>query len=237
MASGLGKCVSEFVCKNRHATPNSIVSNATILYNHFMNEEQTPAAAAESPKYGWKQIVKEIVIFAVIAVCIVLPFRVFIAEPYVVSGASMSPTFETGHYLIVDKISYKLGEEPPRNSVVIFTFPQGTDYPSEEGKDLIKRVIGLPGDTVTEVGNAVTITNAQNQNGFTVDQSYVVHPLPENFSVTLKAGQYFVMGDNRAESFDSRSWGVLPASDIIGRPVLRLWPVSEIGILPGNDTK
>lgn len=198
-----------------------------------MNEEKSPTPPSETKKSTFKQVVKEVVIFAVIAFGIVFPFRMFIAEPYIVSGASMDPTFATGHYLIVDKLSYKF-HEPQRNSVIIFKFPESAGVPSEDGKDLIKRVIGLPGDTVTEVGDTVTITNAENPKGFVLDQSYVVHPLPSAFSITLKDGQYFVMGDNRAESYDSRSWGVLPASDIIGRPVLRLWPLTEIGILPGD---
>lgn len=218
-----------------------IVSSCTLLYTSAMNDEQninidsSPAMQDNQKKPDtFKSIVKEIIIFALIAFGIVLPFRMFIAEPYIVSGASMSPTFETGHYLIVDKISYKLGN-PQRNSVVVFSFPDNTSFAGQKGKNLIKRIIGLPGDTITENSNVVTITNAENPKGFVLDQSYIAHPLPSSFKITLKEGEYFVMGDNRAESFDSRSWGLLPRKDIIGRPVIRLWPLSKIGILPGAD--
>ncbi len=202
-----------------------------------MNQEQslensTPdAVPMGKPRPStWKSITKEIGLFIIIAVCIVWPFRVFVAEPYIVSGASMDPTFTTGDYLIVDKLSYETGE-PKRNSVIVFKFP------SEESRNLIKRVIGLPGDTVTMNGTTLTITNAENPAGFTLDQSYLSHTQPQTFSVTLKSDEYFVMGDNRPASFDSRAWGVLPRKDILGRPILRLFPLSKIGALPGDYTQ
>lgn len=198
-----------------------------------MEQEPLEKKEKNEQKSNIRAVFREIIIFILFAVGVVLPFRFFIAEPYVVSGASMDPTFATGHYLIVDKISYKF-EEPKRNSVIIFTFPKEANVPAEDGRNLIKRVIGLPGDTVVMNGNEVKIINKDNPNGFVLNQSYVTHKSPSNFSVTLKEGQYFVMGDNRKESYDSRSWGILPKEDIIGRPVLRLLPVNEISILPGN---
>jgi signal peptidase I len=203
-----------------------------------MNSEENSSLTTSSPtnspaeekKTTWKEVVKEIVIFAIIAFGIVLPFRLFIAEPYLVDGRSMDPTFATGDYLIVDKLSYELGT-PKRNTVVVFK------YPNDTSKSFIKRIIGLPGETVEENGNAVTIINKDNPKGFTIDESYVVHEAPGNFKITLGDDEYFVMGDNRAESFDSRSWGPLQEKYILGKPVLRLWPLSELGFLPGNDKK
>jgi signal peptidase I len=203
-----------------------------------MNEEKNLPPVIENQKINKKEILKEIIIFCVIAFGIIVPFRVWVAEPYIVSGQSMFPTFDTGHYLIVNKISYELGAAIKRNSVVVFKFPPSAGVPQEDGKDLIKRIIGIPGDTVTEIGNVVTISNATDPAGVTLDQSYVgaAEQMPGNFTATLKPGEYFVMGDNRANSYDSRYWGVLPREDIIGEPVLRLWPLSKIGILPGDDT-
>jgi len=195
-----------------------------------MNEEKEPILEPKNTKSTLKSILKEVSIFAVIALCIVLPFRMFVAEPYIVSGASMDPTFKTGDYLIVDKLSYELGE-PQRNSVVVFK------YPNDTSKNFIKRIIGLPGDTVVMGGNEVKIINKDNPEGFIVDQSYVVHTSPGTFTQTLGTDEYFAMGDNRAESFDSRSWGVLPRKDMLGRPILRLFPITKIGIMPGSDTK
>ena len=204
-----------------------------------MNEENTTVTSSPTPPEHntWKSIVKEIIIFAIIAFGIVLPFRAFIAEPYVVDGASMDPTFHTGDYLIVNKISYELGT-PKRNTVIVFK------YPVDTSKNFIKRVIGLPGDTLTMKNNVLKITNAENPNGITMDQSYIKDPCVtadnnciSSFQITLKPGEYYVMGDNRSGSFDSRYWGTVPAKDILGEPVVQLWPLNKIAILPGGDTK
>ncbi len=194
-------------------------------------ENEAPEAVPMDPKKPttWKSILKEIGIFLVIAICIVWPFRVFVAEPYIVDGASMDPTFKTGDYLIVDKLSYELGS-PKRNSVIVFKFP------TEPSRDLIKRVIGLPGDTITSTGDTVTITNTEHPEGFVLDEKYLTHTPTQSFTITLKADEFFVMGDNRPESFDSRSWGVLPRKDILGRPLLRLFPLNKVGVLPGDYT-
>lgn len=196
-----------------------------------MNEEKSSLETSPTPQQSssWKAFAKEVFIFILIAVCIVLPFRILVAEPYIVSGASMDPTFTTGDYLIVDKLSYNF-TEPKRNSVVVFKFP------TETSRNLIKRIIGLPGDTVSVDGTTITITNTENPNGFVLDESYLVHNQPNKFSETLGADEYFVMGDNRPASYDSRAWGKLPRNDILGRPLIRLYPFSEIGILPGDAT-
>lgn len=209
-----------------------ILANMNEQENSSTSPVPPPVAPKEpsSVRPGLSSFFREIVIFALIAFGIVLPFRLLIAEPYVVSGASMDPTFHTGDYLIVDKISYRL-HDPKRNSVVVFKFPTNTS------RNLIKRIIGMPGDTVTIKNNTVTITNPENPTGFTLDQSYLVHKSTEPLTIALKADEFFVMGDNRPESYDSRSWGILPRRDIVGRPVLRILPLSQIGILPGDDTR
>ncbi len=140
----------------------------------------------------------ETVKFIVIALLIVIPFRIWIAQPFVVSGASMEPTFINGDYLIVDEISYRF-EQPQKGDVIIFR------YPLDPSKFFIKRIEGLPGDTVTENGK----------------------------QIVLAENEYYVLGDNRNESLDSRYWGSLPKSLIVGRAFLRLWPVSKIGVFPG----
>jgi signal peptidase I len=206
-----------------------------------MNEENKPILPEESDKNlpisdpkvapaSWKSIFKEVVIFGLIAGGVVLPFRIFIAEPYIVDGASMDPTFKTADYLIVDKISYKF-EEPKRNTVVVFK------YPVDPSKNFIKRIIGLPGDTVDINKDRVKITNKENPEGITLDQTYLVHKADTVMKKTLGENEFFVMGDNRAESFDSRSWGILPRKNILGKPVLRLYPFNKIDVLPGDDAK
>lgn len=195
--------------------------------NNLTSENTNTPPQDKSKKAKLKGIIKELFIFGAIAFGIVLPFRIYIAEPYLVDGRSMDPTFETGDYLIVDKLSYR-SSEPKRNSVVIFK------YPNDPKKSFIKRVIGLPGETIIMNGNVVTIKNTANPAGFVVDQSYVTHEAPSSFTKTLAEDEFFVMGDNRTESFDSRSWGALNKKYILGEPVLRLWPLKKIGALPGD---
>jgi signal peptidase I len=126
-------------------------------------EQKSPEIQNSTENHAPKQsktkaVLKEIVTFILIAVCIVLPFRIYIAEPYLVEGRSMDPTFQSGDYLIVDKLSYRL-HEPKRNTVVVF------HYPNDPSKSFIKRIIGLPGETVVEKDNEVTIINKENPAG------------------------------------------------------------------------
>lgn len=169
----------------------------------------------------------EIVRFSVIALLIVIPVRMFIAQPFIVSGASMENTFHNGEYLIVDQVTYHL-HNPERGDVVIFR------YPKDPSKFFIKRIIGVPGDTVSIEGSTVTITNEENPNGFVLNEPYIKSMKP-NVTMVEKLGdrEYFVMGDNRDESSDSRVWGVLQEERIVGRALLRLFPPQEFGVLPG----
>jgi signal peptidase I len=170
---------------------------------------------------------KEIFKFSLIALLIVLPIRFFVAQPFIVSGASMQPTFENGQYLIVDQLSYRF-EDPQRGSVVIFHYPQ------DPSKFFIKRIIGLPGETVVIEGTQITIKNDALPGGFVLDEPYVAEAnlKNDNLTVTVSEGEYFVLGDNRKASSDSRVWGALPEDLIVGRPFLRLFPISEADILP-----
>ena len=140
----------------------------------------------------------EFIKFVLIAVLIVVPVRLWVAQPFIVNGASMEPTYDNGDYLIVDEFSYHF-RRPKKNEVIIF------HYPLNPSEFFIKRVEGVPGETVKI----------------------------ENKEIKLKKGQYFVMGDNRANSWDSRKWGPVPEKLIVGRVLVRLWPFNKIEILPG----
>ena len=129
--------------------------------------------------------------------------------------------------MIVDKISYKLSD-PKRNDVVIFK------YPRDKEKLFIKRVIGLPNETVDIKGNTVTITNEKNKQGFTLNEPYVKYGSNNDTHFELKEDEYFVMGDNRGGSSDSRIWGAVKRDLFTGRVFLRLLPINKINILPGN---
>ncbi len=168
----------------------------------------------------------ELVRYAFIALLIVVPFRIFIAQPYVVSGSSMDPTFKDGDYLIVDQLSKRF-EEPERGSVLIIR------YPKDPSKFFIKRLIAFPNEKVEIKNGKVIVSNADNPDGIILEDSYVVYQKNENFLAELKDDEYFVMGDNRAGSSDSRIWGSLPKENIIGRPIVRLLPLSKINLWPG----
>ena len=186
--------------------------------------ESTSNTNQPQPKKSsfWKELFK----LLLLAVFVVIPFRLYVAQPFIVDGASMDPTFKTSQYLIVDEVTYHF-KTPERGSVLIFK------YPKDPSKYFIKRVVGLPGETVVLKDGKVTIKNGLHPNGFALDEPYVKFPKLDNDSYTLEKDQYFVMGDNRLGSFDSRIWGPVPKANIIGRPILRFSPPS---VWPGEET-
>ena len=154
----------------------------------------------------------------------------------------MVPTFENGDYLIIDELSYELGN-PQRNDVVVFQYPGDPKNSPERnfilrffnpGKYFIKRVIGLPNETVDIKGNDVTITNSEHPESFKLDEPFVKNTANNDTHVELKNDEYFVMGDNRSGSSDSRAWGPVKREFFTGRAFLRLLPISKIDIWPGD---
>jgi signal peptidase I len=165
--------------------------------------------------------------FAFWVLLIILPIRFFIAQPFVVSGASMDETFHNGQYLIVDQLSYHF-ETPHRGDVIVFR------YPNDPSKHFIKRIIALPGETIEIKNNEVRIFNDTHPDGARLAEPYITTMETDNLRTTLGADEYFVMGDNRNHSSDSRSWGVLPDSMITGRALVRLFPLSSASLFPGE---
>ncbi len=174
-----------------------------------------------------KGLLKDLFTLAFLIIVVVIPVRLFIVSPFVVDGESMYPTFENLDYLIVDEFVYDL-TAPARGDVIVFR------YPPDPSIFYIKRIIGLPGETVSINQGKVTITTVTGEK-LTLDEPYVVNKdATYTKSVTLGPEEYFVMGDNRPNSSDSRFWGPVPRRDIIGRVDLRLLPVSRMGFLPGE---
>lgn len=184
--------------------------------------------SSEKKNSNW-HTVREWLQTIAIALVIALPIRYFIAEPFIVSGASMDPTFASNQFLIVDRLSYRF-EEPKRDDVIVFK------YPNNPSVYYIKRIIGLPGETVKITDGKVTIINKENPTGFSLDEPYVAdnHASHDSEITILDTSQYYVMGDNRAQSSDSRVWGTLDRRLIVGRPVLRLLPMLAISLWPGE---
>ncbi len=191
-------------------------------------EKNTPPTINESEKEKpseslWGELFR----FAIIAALIVLPFRYFIAQPFIVKGVSMSPTFETGEYLIVDEISYRFNN-PERGDVVIVKKPGNTS------ENLIKRIMGLPGETLRYKNNVLTVINKENPDGLIISEPYLTNIKTSDFEATLGNDQYFVMGDNRPVSLDSRIVGPVRRDAIIGEALLRLFPPTRISYYPGG---
>lgn len=188
-----------------------------------MDKENNPLA-----RHSFFKEVRETVRFIFIALLIVVPIRFFIAQPFIVSGASMDPTFIDGQYLIVDEISYRFNE-PARGDVVIFK------YPKDPKKYFIKRIIGLPGETVVidEHGN-VSVRQTWNDAVIALKEPYIRFSKNESAERALGADEYFVMGDNREGSYDSRMWGPVKRDLLVGKAFARLFPVTGIGIFPGQ---
>lgn len=172
---------------------------------------------------SWWDLIK----FSITAFLIVVPIRIFLVQPFVVSGESMIPTFHDKDYLIVDEITYRF-KEPSRGDVIIFRPPN-----QPKGIFYIKRVIGLPGETVTIKGTKIFIYNQNNPEGFELNEPYIQNVTADSITTVVGPEQLFVLGDNRPRSSDSRVWGLLPIENITGRALIRLFPFRSIDYLPG----
>lgn len=157
-----------------------------------------------------------------LALLVVLPVRYFVFQPFYVKGESMEPNFSNGDYLIIDEISYRL-REPARGEVIVFR------YPNDPSQRYIKRIIGLPGETVEINNGQIMIYNLAGEKSV-LEEPYLPDSILTNWSkkMTLSQSEYFVLGDNRLASADSRRWGSLPRENIIGRALLRAWPPTAL---------
>ena len=191
-----------------------------------MEEQNLEKEKIPETKNGGESF-RELVLFALLSLAIVAPIRIFMAQPFIVSGSSMFPTFKNNDYLIIDELSYRLGE-PERYDVVVFRYPLDTT------KFFIKRIIGLPGEIIDIKGKDIFIKNTENPDGFKLDQSFINNEMNTNNHYELNNREYFVLGDNRNSSSDSRVWGVLPRELLIGKTYLRLYPLNKIDFSPGD---
>lgn len=173
-----------------------------------------------------KKSVLEFIKYFLIALLITIPIKLYVAQPFLVSGDSMTPTFENGEYLIVDELSYHF-RAPERGEVVIFR------YPLDTSKFFIKRVIGLPNETITLNKGRVSITPQEGET-ITIDEPYVANTGISAITRTLGPHEYFVLGDNRLASSDSRVWGPVKDDLVIGRVYVRVLPLSDFALLPGH---
>ncbi|MBU1118989.1 signal peptidase I [Patescibacteria group bacterium] len=177
---------------------------------------------SEESGSGFGSFVFELVKIIVICLAIVIPVRFFLIQPFFVKGDSMEPNFSNKEYLIIDQISYRFSE-PDRGDVVVFR------YPYDPSQYYIKRVIGLPGETVSVDDGEVIVYSDQHENGVVLREYYLTQDLvtPGEAKFSLGEEEYFVLGDNRSASSDSRVWGSLPKANIVGKAWIRALPVSK----------
>ena len=162
-----------------------------------------------------------------VALAVSFLMRTFVIQTFFIPSGSMEPTLQIGDRIIVSKLSVELGTIH-RGDILVFKAPAGVAAAcSDPVADLVKRVIGLPGDHLTSRGNTIYV------NGTPLAETWThVEPLGQAIgNVTVPANSYFMMGDNHPNSCDSRRWGVVPRSDIIGKAFLRIWPLSRFGFL------
>ena len=160
-----------------------------------------------------------------ISAAVVLPIRYFIAQPFVVRGASMEPNFSDREYLVIDEVSYYF-REPERGETIVFR------YPRDPRQFFIKRIIGLPEERVDIKNGRVVIFSPAYPDGFTLQEQYLDPPdrmTGPDADINLGRAEYFVMGDNRDFSSDSRLWGALNQDLVVGRAVFRAWPFAKFG--------
>lgn len=199
---------------------NILLGNCTIvLYSRTMDTETTPYSG-KPPESAYETL--RTIVLVLLAAFLV---RSFIAQPFVVQGRSMEPTFHHQDYLVVDKVKYRL-DEPARGDIIVFQAPE------DLSQNYIKRIVGLPGEKVTIENDSVFI------NGAPLAEQYLPTAAATDLSSgrffleqTLGLGEYFVLGDNRDHSSDSRVWGPLPQRNIIGRVLITVFPVSDFGVI------
>ncbi|MEI6477716.1 MAG: signal peptidase I [bacterium] len=193
-----------------------------------------PESSHQKPVQGgdfWRysaELIKTLLVVSVLAYGI----RVYVLQPFVVDGLSMYPGLHDKDYLLVDKLSYHL-HQPTRGDVVVFKYPKDISF------NYVKRIIAFPGERVKITDSIVTIYNAEHPNGFTLKEPYVSdgnktlpNPATNQTDFTVQAGNYFVLGDNREGSSDSRDWGDLPESDMIGRVLVLAYPINRFELTP-----
>lgn len=168
----------------------------------------------------------ELVKIVTISLIIIIPIRHFLIQPFYVKGASMEPNFHDHEYLIIDEISYNLSE-PKRGDIIVFRYPRN---PQEF---FIKRIVGLPGEKIQIQDGQVYIYNKDKPEGSVLEEPYLsegtkTYGISDSDIVTLEKDEYYVLGDNRNSSKDSRSFGPVNKSFIIGKVLLRGWPFEKI---------
>ena len=198
---------------------------------------ETANVSDKKPSGGWRSAISTILIL-IAAPVVALLLTAFIFQSYEVDGPSMETTLQNRDRLIVWKVPRTIAKItgrayiPERNDVIVFVKPELNNTGTTQEKQLIKRVIGLPGDRVVVQDGGITVYNKEHPDGYNPDANHEYSPniaalTTGNLDVTVGEDQVFVCGDNRTNSLDSRSFGAIPANDIVGKLTVRIFPVSK----------
>jgi signal peptidase I len=195
-----------------------------------ISEELNNLEVENNPTKDFMYFIFDLLKTGIVVFIIAFCLRYFAVQPFIVDGESMMPNYVNNEYLLAEKVSYLIGQ-PQRGDVVIFR------YPGNPNVSYIKRIIGLPGETVEIGNNTVSIINSNHPDGVKINEPYIPSTtltLPPtdsgSYKKTLGTDEYFVMGDNRQHSSDSREWGILPKANIIGRAWFTIVPADKFGV-------
>lgn len=181
--------------------------------------------ATLTPQSSVKLFFLELIKLALFAVVTIFLVRYFLFKPFYVRGASMEPNFSDREYLIINELTYRF-EKPQRGDIVVFQSPlKKQDY-------FLKRIVGLPDEKIKIQDGKILIYNEENPAGFILEENYLPAGLltQPDLSLILGEDKYFVMGDNRVSSLDSRHLGPVEGSVIVGKVLLRGWPLDRAQI-------
>lgn len=196
------------------------------LFGKNKNEDALTPKSTAAVAFGF---IFEIIQVVAISLAIIIPVRYFLIQPFYVKGASMEPNFYDHEYLIIDEVSYRFGE-PDRGDIAVFK------YPSDPKQFFIKRIVGLPGETVEIKNGNVIVYNDFSPDGAVLEEPYLdgVTTIGQK-KVTLRDDEYYVLGDNRNSSLDSRTFGPVNEDYIVGRVWFRGWPVTKLKFFDNPD--
>ncbi|MBU1146688.1 signal peptidase I [Patescibacteria group bacterium] len=171
------------------------------------------------------EYILEVIKVVLISLAIIVPVRYFLIQPFYVKGASMEPNFFDHEYLIINEISYRFNA-PERGDIVVFK------YPRDPSQYFIKRIIGLPNETLEIKDGKIMVYNSDNHDGLRLEEDYLEESVKTfgDRTISLGSDEYFIMGDNRLASFDSRSFGPIKGESIVGKVWVRGWPFNKIKV-------
>lgn len=235
MTNSITELINNFITDST-SNPYGLLLTTLVLIFMLMLFVATFSKSTRHNLTRWKILEKDEspgkLLFLIVSILVIIKLiQAFIIQPFLVDGGSMLPNLKTGELLLIDKLTFDVNNLK-RGDVIVFRHVKNDQY---DGKFFIKRLIGLPGDRVVVENGITTIYNKNNPNGMILDESFIKYKDGiKSLDITLNKDEYVAFGDNRRESYDSRSWGVVYKKDISGKAVFRIFPFNEITSDPGE---